>query len=302
MKGVFTKNIVFASAEEAREHLRSDGIFLQTLSPFDRSGRLQTSRNVSIEEFIDFISKQGLDWTEQEKVLTNELIDHVKKTLSGYNMLFPDEIILIKTTGLEEGNAAYCRANNIIVFPTEFLNMPKKQLRDLILHELFHIFSRNNIKIQEKLYGILSFVKTNEMQLPIDIFQRKITNPDAPLNNYYFIGKVDGHEHKLMPILLSVSNYDEKREGSRFFEYMQLFFITIKEEENLTVPITNKKEPVLFTLEQVTNFFDLVGNNTGYIIHPEEILAENFVLLINEVQEIKNIEIIEKMKKILKKQ
>ena len=296
------KNIIYSSAVETREHLRSDGIFLQSLSPFDRSGRLKTSRNVSREEFVDFISKQGLDWTEQEKIITNELMNQVNKTFSEYNMFFPDKIILIKTTGLEEGNAAYCRANNIIVFPVEFLSIPKNQLHDIIFHELFHIFSRNNNKIQEELYGILSFIKTNELQLPIDIFRRKITNPDAPLNNYYFIGKVNGCEYKLMPILLSTSDYDEKREGSRFFEYLQLFFIAIREEGNLTVPITEKQEPVLFTLEQVTNFFDLVGNNTGYIIHPEEILAENFVLLINGVQDVENIEIIEKMRKILKRQ
>jgi hypothetical protein len=28
--------------------------------------------------------------------------------------------------------------------------------------------------------------------------------------------------------------------------------------------------------DQASNFYDQVGNNTGYIMHPEEILADNF--------------------------
>ncbi len=31
---------------------------------------------------------------------------------------------------------------------------------------------------------------------------------------------------------------------------------------------------------EVTGFFEQVGQNTTYLIHPEEILADNFVLLV----------------------
>ncbi len=39
--------------------------------------------------------------------------------------------------------------------------------------------------------------------------------------------------------------------------------------------------------------------NTDYIIHPEEILAENFVLLLNNSRYIRNPEILEEIKNIL---
>jgi hypothetical protein len=38
--------------------------------------------------------------------------------------------------------------------------------------------------------------------------------------------------------------------------------------------------PRLLPLQAVSNFFEQVGKNTEYVIHPEEILADNFALLV----------------------
>ena len=35
-------------------------------------------------------------------------------------------------------------------------------------------------------------------------------------------------------------------------------------------------KPVVYNFKEVSNFFEQVGKNTKYIIHPEEILADNF--------------------------
>ena len=293
-------NIVFSSASEAKEHLKTDDLFLRSLSAFDRAARLRTSRVVDMEEFVKFISQQTLDWTVQEKKTIDNVMIRVNRALSEFNMHFPDEIILIKTTGLEEGNAAYCRGNNIIVFPEEFLNLPFDRLYGIMLHELFHIFTRNNREIQEELFGILSFFRASELQLPDDIFQWKITNPDAVENNYYFTGNINGNEYKLMPILLASSNYDENR-GGRFFDYLGLYFIAVYEDGDKTIPLSVDDGYVIFTPNQVPDYLNIVGRNTNYIIHPEEVLADNFVLLVNNARNLPNMEIIEKMKLILKR-
>jgi len=44
-----------------------------------------------------------------------------------------------------------------------------------------------------------------------------------------------------------------------------------------------------------------VGRNTGYIIHPDEILADNFVLLVNQSKNVRSPEILEKMRAVLAK-
>lgn len=42
----------------------------------------------------------------------------------------------------------------------------------------------------------------------------------------------------------------------------------------------DKRHPELLTIEQVSGFYEQVGRNTEYIIHPEEILADNFRLIL----------------------
>jgi len=294
-------NVVFASATEGKKILTKEDSFLLGLSVFDRSARLQTSKEVNLKEFKTFIAEQTLDWTATDKEKINNAMIRINLAFSEYSLSFPKEIILIKTTGREEGGAAYCRDNNVIVLPLNIINnYSKDRLYDLILHELFHIFTRNNKNTQEALYAVLSFKKSNDLRLPNDLFQKKITNPDAVLNNYYFSAKVNGNEYKLMPILLSSSNYDERR-GGKFFDYLKLYFIAVKEDTDATVPLTENDELVLFTPNQVPDYSNLIGKNTDYIIHPEEVLADNFVFLINKTKRLPNMEIVEKMSVLLKK-
>jgi hypothetical protein len=59
-------------------------------------------------------------------------------------------------------------------------------------------------------------------------------------------------------------------------------------------------QPVLASLEEVSGFFEQVGRNTKYVIHPEEILAENFALLIVDEHDAPSPEILQKMRLILK--
>jgi hypothetical protein len=210
---------VFATAAVSKNHLRTEDVFIRNLSSFDRAARLKTSREININEHLDFISNQTRDWNNNEREKINNILQHVNLALSEYNLSFPKEIIFVKTTGLEEGNAAYCRGNNIIVLPINIINLPIDRLYNLIIHELFHIYSRNNIRTQELLYNILFFKKCNELQLPDNIFQWKITNPDAEANNYYFSSSINGNNYDLMPILLASSNYDEQK-GGEFFDYL----------------------------------------------------------------------------------
>jgi hypothetical protein len=291
--------IVFASGISASEYLKTQDVFLLSLSPFDRSARMKTSREIDNTEFIDYISSQAMYWTTAEEEKINSILIPIRLAFSEYNLSFPEDIIFIKTTGLEEGNAAYCRGNNIIVLPSYIVNLPTERLSNIIVHEFFHIYSRNNIKIQELLYGILSFNKCKELQLP-DIFsQYKITNPDASVNNYYFTLNVNGSDYKFMPILLASSDYNEEK-GGEFFDYMGLYFIAIVENEDISIPLIENNKYVLCTLNEIPDYIRLVGRNTNYIIHPEEILADNFEFLINETKNLPNMEIIEEMKTILK--
>ena len=48
---------------------------------------------------------------------------------------------------------------------------------------MFHIFSRYNAGIQEKLYNSVGFIKIPKgLPFPTDLAPKKITNPDSPVD------------------------------------------------------------------------------------------------------------------------
>jgi hypothetical protein len=146
------------------------------------------------------------------------------------------------------------------------------QLKKTIAHELFHILTRGNPALREKLYHSIGFTKCDEVEFPSDLKSRKITNPDAPQNDHAILVCIRGNDVRAVPILFSnAAKYDVNR-GGEFFNYLQLSF--------LAVPITSATQPILATPEEVSGFFEQIGRNTNYVIHPEEILADNFALLI----------------------
>lgn len=290
----------YENTELAKKEIIQDDPFITNLTDFDLSARLKTSKQVTIEEYKLYLSNQVLDWNSNEKNKLENILSNLKDKLNDLNISTPKEILLIKTTGHEEGNAAYCRGNNVIVLPISYINMQQSELQDIVLHELFHIFSRNNLPLQEKLYNSIGFSKITELELPQDVKKWKITNPDAVLNNYCFISLINNTEYKVVPILLASSKYDENK-GGEFFDYLSLYFMAIEEKDGKTLPLVINGSYLIFGVSKITNYFDIVGNNTDYIIHPEEILADNFVLLVNKSKNIKTKKVTKAINEILMK-
>jgi hypothetical protein len=110
---------------------------------------------------------------------------------------------------------------------------------------------------------------------------RKITNPDAPIHDHFIRLRVDGEERLAIPILLSRSaTYDASR-AAPLFDYLQFRFLLVEKSEGsgAVKPLYNGAKPRTVGIEGVVGYFEQVGRNTRYIIHPEEILADNFALL-----------------------
>lgn len=280
----------FASASEGAEILGRKDDFIQRLSPFDRAARMKTDRSVSEEEFLKFVRGSVLTWNESEKARIEEAIAAIRPALDKLPLSLPKTITLVKTTGAEEGGAFYTRDSAIMMPEKETDKADVLLLRRTIAHELFHILSRNNPALREKLYESIGFAKCDEVEFPSDLKSRKITNPDAPRNDHAIRVRVAGQEVSAVPILFSTApKYDVSR-GGEFFNYLELKF--------LLTP-TSSAQPALASVEDASGFFEQVGRNTNYVIHPEEILADNFAMLILDEHNVPSPEILEKMRLIL---
>ena len=290
---------VFLNQEQASDFLSRKDVFLTNLSPFDMSARIKTGKKVSLEEFIVCISRQSLNWSDMEIQELTKVFEEVRGELERYSMQFPDEIYFIKTTGKEEGAAAYCRSNGIII--PQLLLANERGLKRLVTHEMFHIYTRNNPHERKNLYGVIGFKECPELEFPSELIDFKITNPDAPFNNSYITVSMNSASMDLMPILFSDQPYDPVR-GGEFFDYMQFRLLAVEKTRKSCRPIYYYKvdELMLFKPEQVPDYLKQIGFNTNYIIHPEEILADNFTLLLKGEVSVPSSWVLEGMKQILK--
>ena len=295
------KTIVhFASQTEGRQILTAKDEFIQRLSPFDRSARMKTDKAVSEDELLAFIGRNVAEWSKDETQAVQAAIEALPPLLRDLRLSLPPTVQLIKTTGMEEGHAAYTRAT-AVVLPQSELSKSQKDLQKLICHELFHILSRQNPELRERLYEIIGFTKCNEIALPPELERRKITNPDAPRNDHFIRLTIAGHESLAVPILLSrVERYDIKR-GGEFFAYLEFQFLVVEKSpgsQSLKIALDGSS-PKLVGMERVSGFMEQVGKNTDYIIHPEEILADNFALLVLDAPNAASPEILRKMREVL---
>lgn len=297
---VSAQELVFSSALDSRTLLASRDAFLTRLSPFDRAARMKMDREVSEAQYAEFVASSALDWSQSEKNLVEAVFHKVLAEATHLSLPLPDTIYVIKTSGREEGDAAYTRGN-AIVLPQSILASSERELQKLLAHELFHISSRSNPKLSRLLYETIGFRYCGEIEFPSQLAPRKITNPDAPMNDYCILIKSGGNTTWAVPILFSRTPRYNVARGGEFFDYLQMALLLVEwpaGSANARV-LSNQGGPRLVGVEQVSGFFDQVGQNTSYIIHPEEILADNFALLVMGDSHVRSPEVLTKMKNAL---
>jgi hypothetical protein len=267
----------FASVQDGRQFLSTPDEYTRGLSPFDRAVRMHTEKPVSDQEMLDYFAQHVREWDKEEKAHIEEVVGTVRDKLAALHLRLPETITLIKTSGKEEGNAAYCRGN-AIVFPESVTHTMQAKL---FVHELFHIYSRNHPELRPALYGIVGFTPCPPVELPAALRDIKISNPDAPAMDYAIWVNQGGQRMRAVPVLFSKwPKYDPKW-GDNLFGYLSFRLMALTPKENRWVALTDEKgQPLLRTVNEVDDYWTQIGRNTGYNIHPEEILAENFALLV----------------------
>ncbi len=269
----------FATVEEGRRILSTADKFVEALSPFDRAVRLQTDREVSRDEYLNFVVSHVRPWQDDERDSVVEALEAIRAPINRLTSSLPKEIWLVNTTGKEEGGAAYTRAN-AIVLPQGRSGGRQERLQRLLAHEMFHILSRHDPRLRTQLYAIIGFYPCNEIQLPSSLASRRITNPDAPHRAHYMNVTAGDKAVAAVPVLISSHDRYDSQHNKRLLDYVQFRLLAIEETAGEWQAALTDGRPTLFETKQVSGFHEQIGRNTGYIIHPEEILADNFAHLV----------------------
>jgi hypothetical protein len=291
-----TTTLRFADVRAAQQVLAAEDKFVQVLSRFDldsRLGKLDGDK----DELCRFIAEQALPWEAAHVEKLSKIAAEVREQLADIPLALPGEILVIRTTGKEEGGAAYCRGDSAIVLPTSYVERRSPpQLKKTFIHELFHILSRNNPDLQQRLYAIVKFKRCPDVAYPASLRDRKITNPDAPTLANYIEIDVDGSWTKTVPVLYSSAVRYDPDKGGPFFRYLQFRLMAVEEKNGCWAAVTRDGGPLLIDPKNNASFHHQIGKNTGYIIHPDEILADNFVHLVERSNDLPTPQIVEQMR------
>ena len=289
---------VFASVERATEILTTPDDYIRQLGPVETAIRMDRPTPVTKKQFLDHIADNILPWTKANKEIVTEALEAIAPRLHKLNVPLPSTVHLIKTTGKEDAGLAYTR-HNAIVFHEISAN--SRALQHVIAHELFHIISRCNPKLRNRLYKIIGFQQCPTVQLPEDLYPARITNPDAPLSEHCIRLTYQGDTVYATPVLYADPNHYDRARASNLFSYLQFALLTIDPNETGDSDAElSKSRPTQRLLQSnlTEGFFEQIGSNTPYIIHPEEILADNFALLVLNQKDVPSPEILTEMQSV----
>ena len=271
----------FADLNEAQKLYLSNTEYLDNFSQYDLDYKLN-KKNATLKEFKDFGVSQMLEFTDKEKEIISNQIAKMEKTLEKQEMNLPfnEEIIFIKSTQKEEnGSLAYTHGTQIYLGKNIFnyfdeINIRKNfYFESVFWHELFHCITRSNKTFRKDMYQIIHFtVMEKDFIIPKSIYDISISNPDVEHHDSYATFSINGKNIDCYMVLTASKPFNEP--GDSFFNCMQ----------SSIVPIDSKGE--YYLPEDTDNFWEIFGENTSYVIDPEECMADNFsYAILNEEYE-----------------
>jgi len=263
----------------------SDGFF-DNISIVDMAIQLKSEKNfetreVALKEYKAFLRSEVMNWSDTDKILMNEIFDSISTQVLRVNpKLMPEDIRLVKIRTNHYGPDVYYTRGHNIMIPENALTRQgaREMLEPVMVHEVFHLISRYDKNLREKIYALIGFFPHNvDLNIPSTIKDRWLTNPDGVSTEYYIQLKDDVKSAKAVPLILS--NKEKFTSANpTFFSYLQfdLFELdeengTLKHGDNLSTTLTDGMMP---------GFFEQIKDNTQYIIHPDEIAADNFIYAI----------------------
>jgi len=285
--------LVFASIEEGRAALTTRDDFVERLSAFDRAARVGRE-DATTEQFLAVAARSVRAWPAAERAAVESAYRTLRPRLDSLALPWPARILLIHTSGEEEGDAAYTRGDAIVLPPTAFARDASRPLAPVLAHELFHLLSRDNPALRDRAYAAIGFLPCGEIALPKALRALRITNPDAPRNDHCIEVELDGARQRAVPILYAGEPYDARR-NAPFFDYLRLRLLVLDAGGRY-----DDADPRLVAIDGVKGFFEQTGRNTTYVLHPEEILADNFALIVTQARGVPSPEVLAGIEKALR--
>jgi hypothetical protein len=243
---------------------------VRVTAPLERQVKMHSAQPADDEAYVHFMGDTALDWTPEERKRLEAVTERLEPVISRLIWQPSKPILLAKSTSQLEDGLPHTRAN-VIVLPDGSARAPLPYLAVILAHEVFHVMSRDDPALRERLYEAIGFKPCASVSVPPAIEKLRLSNPDAPLHRHSIAVRYRGRNIDAMPYPLLPANVDPPL---GFREQVRPVWLLV-ERRGDACRATEEAAP-----KEMDGLFEQIGRNTQYLWHPEEILADNFAILV----------------------
>lgn len=262
----------FAGLQAGGDVLAAEDRYTAQMQPREAGIRGQDASITGFEEVKPLYRADVMTWSDEQKNALRQAVAEVMPRVNLIDDKLPSEVLLVLTGTVVEGGLPHTRANAIIFAGG---GIPDGLgLQGLFLHELHHVLSRANRPRHDDYFAIIGY-EPCVFEEPASLRATRLSNPDAPTYDHYAPVAVEGVEGAdgVVPFLYATGDYTGEGLMPSYFGFGLL---PVAVEGGVCTALADTVEGLLAP-ETVPEFAALLGGNTGYVIHPEETLADNFV-------------------------
>jgi hypothetical protein len=297
--GGTTPVFVFATAAEGSAILGTRDDYVLATMPLERQAKLRTKEPVDDERFLKHMRGTTLEWTEEQRANLQKITDRLAGFLGGVKWRMPERMLLVQTKPDLEDDLPHTRAN-AIVFPASYYQRGPVTAAFVLTHEAFHVMTRHNPELKERLYAAIGFKRCETVSIPPAIARLRITNPDTVEDRHTIAVRYRGKPVEALPHIRLPSEQIDPREG--FANRIQVAWLLI-DRKGTDCRVREGAEASVDP-NDLEGLFEQIGRNTQYLFHAEEVLADNFVELFaaslsSQPRKVPSPEILEKIRTII---
>jgi hypothetical protein len=275
--------VIFLDEIAAAEAITTDEAegFFNKVTPLDMKIQMKNNTYTTEEiikiDYIKHLKSSVKPVSENEEIAIRKVIHEVFLMCNTIAKdIFPKKIEIIKTNMNHYGASVFYTRENRIIIPENLLRRELDQeFSNSILKQIFHLHLRYDYWKRIDLYKAIGFESLDVLKVPTALKNRILLNPNgiAPTVIHH-ISDNSGEDFSAVPIIFT----NDKQEIFRNLSfYSTVNFALYKIEHGQLITTIDGGSTV--DMPSIANFYEQIGTNTTYIIHPNEILADNFVLL-----------------------
>jgi hypothetical protein len=285
------QSLCILSKADAADAIVADTIekFFDKVNPLEMSIQMKrnypenTERAAILKDYKAFLREDVDSFTYQEGQKMTRIL---REACQLYNKIepkaFPFQIKLIKTHAKHYGQGVYYTRQNAIIIPEQDLKLPDEMLLQTMLHEVAHIYTRLNPKKQAELFQLIGFRRPKSPNLVISdsLYKRIFYNPDGIDLAWTTDFTIDGAKNaQVLALIYSKVNVYQP-DLKDFMEHMGWgYFETQATDKGLEIRTIGQRQQSTLNMKELPILF-LQKFNTNYVIHPNEIIADNIKLLV----------------------